>query len=55
MAAAPDSWLELNRGRHVERIEADDFGQPVRTCQNLDEVAQRGIWRHYKAVMSGAA
>lgn len=55
MAAAPDSWLELNRGRHVERIEADDFGQPVRTCQNLDEVAQRGIWRHYKHVMSAQA
>ncbi|WP_372723385.1 aromatic ring-hydroxylating dioxygenase subunit alpha [Immundisolibacter sp.] len=52
MAVRPDTWLELNRGRHIERIEDDDFGQPVRTCQNLDEVAQRGIWRHYKTVMT---
>ena len=52
IAVRPDTWIELNRGRQIERVEADDFGQSVRTCQQLDEVAQRGIWRHYKAVMT---
>lgn len=49
--AGPDHWLTFNRGLHDERVEADDFGQAVRTSQTLNEVAQRGVWRHYKAVM----
>jgi phenylpropionate dioxygenase-like ring-hydroxylating dioxygenase large terminal subunit len=52
--AGPDHWLTFHRGLHDERVEPDDFGQRVRTSQTLNEVAQRGVWRHYKAVMGGA-
>lgn len=48
-----DPWLALNRGYDAQRVEKDDFGVEAITSQNLDETTQRGIWRHYKSIMSG--
>ena len=50
--ANPDAWFELNRGLHDQRMEEDDFGVPALTSQSLGETVQRGIWRHYKEIMS---
>jgi hypothetical protein len=43
-----DPWLVLSRGRHLEYRDVD--GAIV--GQATDEVTQRGIWRHWKKVMS---
>lgn len=48
-----DPWIYLNRGLADQRMEKDDFGVEAMTSQNLGETTQRGIWRHYKKVMSG--
>jgi len=45
-------WSVFNRGRQGEAMEPDDFGEPSLTTQVLGETNQRGIWRHYKKVMS---
>ncbi len=47
-------WSVLNRGRHSEAMELDDFGRPALTTQYTAEVGQRGVWRHYKHVMAEA-
>ncbi|HEY9240175.1 MAG TPA: aromatic ring-hydroxylating dioxygenase subunit alpha [Burkholderiaceae bacterium] len=44
-------WLFLGRGRHRERRDEDGF----LIGDNTDEVPSRGIWRHYKHLMAGAA
>jgi phenylpropionate dioxygenase-like ring-hydroxylating dioxygenase large terminal subunit len=43
-------WLVLKRGMHRERH--DDEGMLVGDA--TDEVPQRGIWRHYRALMEAA-
>jgi phenylpropionate dioxygenase-like ring-hydroxylating dioxygenase large terminal subunit len=43
-------WLTLTRGLHRERI--DDEG--VLVGDVTDETTQRGIWRHYRALMEAA-
>jgi len=40
-------WLELKRGTHRERLDAD--GMLIGDA--TDEVPQRGIWRHYRSLM----
>ena len=50
-----DPWVYLNRGLSEQRIEQDDFGVDAITSQNLGETTQRGIWRHYKKLMSTSA
>jgi fatty-acyl-CoA synthase len=40
-------WVQLTRGMHRERT--DDHG--FRVGHVTDEVPQRGIWRHYRALM----
>ncbi|MGH9054566.1 MAG: aromatic ring-hydroxylating oxygenase subunit alpha [Acidimicrobiales bacterium] len=45
-AVAPE-WLVIRRGLHRERL--DDGG--FRVGHVTDEVAQRGIWRHYRSLM----
>ncbi|MGH3472364.1 MAG: aromatic ring-hydroxylating oxygenase subunit alpha [Nocardioidaceae bacterium] len=45
-ALAPQ-WLVMRRGLHRERL--DDRG--LRVGHVTDEVAQRGIWRHYRSLM----
>lgn len=44
-------WSVLNRGLDTEVMETDEFGQEALTTQIMDEITQRGIWRHYKQVM----
>ena len=48
LSAQVDPWLVLSRGRQQEYRDVDDtiIGQVT------DEVTQRGIWRHWKNVMS---
>lgn len=50
--ATVHDWTIFNRGRHTEGVVPDDFGAPTMTAQIMMETAQRGIWRHYKNVMS---
>jgi hypothetical protein len=40
-------WLQLKRGMHRERL--DEEGMLIGDA--TDEVPQRGIWRHYRALM----
>jgi phenylpropionate dioxygenase-like ring-hydroxylating dioxygenase large terminal subunit len=47
---APE-WLLIARGEHRERRDADGH----RIAHATDEVPQRGIWRHYRALMEAAA
>jgi phenylpropionate dioxygenase-like ring-hydroxylating dioxygenase large terminal subunit len=47
--AEVDPWLLFSRGLHRERRDAD--GSTV--GQMTDEVPQRGIWSHWKKVMTG--
>ncbi len=49
--AEVDPWLLFTRGMHRERRDAD--GSIV--GQMTDEVPQRGIWSHWKKVMTGEA
>lgn len=48
LSAAVDPWLLLARGLHRERLDADGtiIGHVT------DEVPQRGIWRHWKRLMT---
>lgn len=48
-----DPWVYLNRGLSTQRVEKDDFGVEAITSQYLGETTQRGVWRHYKKIMSG--
>lgn len=48
LSASANPWLTLSRGRHLEYRDID--GTVV--GQITDEVTQRGIWRHWKKVMS---
>jgi hypothetical protein len=48
LSAEVDPWLLLARGLHRERRDAD--GTII--GHMTDEVTQRGIWRHWKKVMS---
>ena len=48
MEARVDEWLELKRGVHRERVEADGTAVGYGT----DETNLRGMWQHYKKVMS---
>ncbi|TWT15621.1 Rieske 2Fe-2S domain-containing protein [Reyranella sp. CPCC 100927] len=43
-------WLFIGRGRHRERL--DEHGYQV--AHATDELPQRGIWRHYRALMEAA-
>ena len=47
-----DPWVYLNRGLEDQRMEEDDFGVEAMTSQYLGETTQRGVWRHYKKIMS---
>jgi hypothetical protein len=49
LQAQVDPWLLFARGMNRERVEAD--GSIV--GQITDEVPQRGIWSHWKSVMTG--
>ena len=51
LSARVDPWLILSRGRQQEYQEADH----TIVGQITDEVTQRGIWRHWKKVMSQCA
>jgi phenylpropionate dioxygenase-like ring-hydroxylating dioxygenase large terminal subunit len=51
LSARVDPWLVLRRGTAQERRETD--GSIV--GQMTDEVTQRGIWRHWRKVMSQGA
>ncbi len=43
-------WLELRRGLHRESVDAEG-----RTVSHVtDETINRALWRHYRAVMTGA-
>jgi hypothetical protein len=44
------SWLDLSRG--VEREQQQGLGEMSEYPS--DETAQRGMWRHYRALMAGA-
>lgn len=44
-------WIVLNRGRHQERLEPDEFGVSALTAQILMETTHRGLWRHYRQLM----
>jgi fatty-acyl-CoA synthase len=48
--ARDPEWLVLKRGLHRER--RDDEG--VLVGDATDETTQRGIWRHYRAMMEAA-
>lgn len=50
LAAKGDDWLVLSRGRWRETSDAG-----VVTGRRSDEVTQRGIWSHYRAVMKAAS
>ena len=52
LRATTDPWIKLTKGLESQRMEEDDFGVPALTSQHLDETTQRGVWRHYKSVMS---
>jgi phenylpropionate dioxygenase-like ring-hydroxylating dioxygenase large terminal subunit len=43
-------WLSLARGERRERLDENGF----RVGHVTDEVPQRGIWRHYRALMEAA-
>ena len=47
-----DRFMFLNRGLHEEKMVPDDFGVPAMTSPMMNETPARGIWRHYKHVMS---
>ena len=51
LSAEVDPWLLLARGLHRERRDAD--GTII--GHMTDEVTQRGIWRHWKKVMTQSA
>jgi hypothetical protein len=42
----------LVRGYHEEKNEPDEFGVPAITSPMMNETPARGIWRHYRKVMS---
>jgi len=42
----------LVRGYHEEKNEPDEFGVPALTSPMMNETSSRGIWRHYRRVMS---
>ncbi len=48
--ARANEWLVLSRGLHREETKADG----VRLGYGMDECQLRGMWRHYKSVMSEA-
>ena len=48
--ARDPEWLFLGRGLHRERRDAD--GHAV--ADATDELPQRAIWRHYRALMDGS-
>ena len=50
MEARVDEWLELKRGLHREKVSSDG----VTLGYGTDESNLRGMWRHYKKVMSAA-
>jgi hypothetical protein len=43
-------WLELSRGLDREHVDADGR----RVSHVTDETTNRGLWKHYRAVMTGA-
>ncbi|HXG36079.1 MAG TPA: aromatic ring-hydroxylating dioxygenase subunit alpha [Dehalococcoidia bacterium] len=47
-----EKFMWLTRGYHEERMEPDEFGVPALTSPMMNETSSRGIWRHYKKVMS---
>jgi phenylpropionate dioxygenase-like ring-hydroxylating dioxygenase large terminal subunit len=50
LAAGSPEWITLSRGLEREGVTEDGFA-----CSNVtDETPQRGIWRHYRDVMSAA-
>ena len=49
-----EDWSLYNRSIEGEEMELDDFGVPTLTTQTMGETAQRGIRRHYRAVMKGS-
>lgn len=51
LSAEVDPWLLLARGLHRERRDAD--GTII--GHMTDEVTQRGIWRHWKKVLTQTA
>jgi nitrite reductase/ring-hydroxylating ferredoxin subunit len=50
LAAHGDDWLILSRGMHRETVLDGRV-----TGRRSDEVTQRGMWSHYRAVMSAGA
>jgi phenylpropionate dioxygenase-like ring-hydroxylating dioxygenase large terminal subunit len=50
VAQKQPEWLLLGRGAHRERRDAEGY----RIAHVTDEVPQRGIWRHYAALMGAA-
>jgi hypothetical protein len=51
MRATLDPWLLISRGLHREHRGTDD----TLVGQMTDEVTLRGIWSHYKKVMTQRA
>ena len=47
VAQRQPEWLRLTRGHHRERTDENGF----RVAHVTDELPQRGIWRHYRALM----
>jgi hypothetical protein len=47
-----ERYMFLMRGKHEERLAPDEFGVPSLVSPQMNETTARGIWRHYKTVMS---
>jgi len=52
LSAFVDPWLNLSRGLHEERTDAN--GTMIND-NTTDELSQRSIWRHWKSVLAQAA
>jgi hypothetical protein len=51
LQARSPEWIELGRGLNREEIDA----QGRRVGHMTDETTNRGLWRHYRQVMSAGA